>query len=175
MTRLQKTILVLGGARSGKSAYAEELALQHSLQPTYLATGRAWDDEMRQRIDKHKSRRENNWQSIEEPLAVSNLLDEKLASKEVVLLDCLTLWVTNLMLENKDIEAEFEVFQAAVQRFQGTLIMVSNEVGMGIVPENKMAREFRDYVGDLHKRIADIAQEVYLVVAGVPLTVKKLD
>jgi len=128
------SILVLGGARSGKSAYAEDLALTLSEKPIYYSD-----------------------------------------TNTTLLLDCLTLWVTNLMLEERDVEQEFQVFEAAVRAFKGNLILVSNEVGMGIVPENKMAREFRDYVGDLHKRIADIANDVYLVVAGIPVTVKNIN
>ena len=169
------SILVLGGARSGKSAYAEDLALTLSEKPIYLATGRAWDDEMVARISKHKDRRSHQWISIEEPIEVFRTLKDHSDTNTTLLLDCLTLWVTKLMLEERDVEQEFQVFEAAVRAFKGNLILVSNEVGMGIVPENKMAREFRDYVGDLHKRIADIANEVYLVVAGIPVTVKNIN
>jgi adenosylcobinamide kinase / adenosylcobinamide-phosphate guanylyltransferase len=175
MTTKNKIILVLGGARSGKSAFAEQMALESTAAPIYLATGRAWDDEMTSRIDKHKARRETNWQSFEEPLEVSQFVRNKSTGYDTLLLDCLTLWVTNLMLEERAIEPAFQDLLSTITSFQGTIIFVSNEIGMGIVPENKMAREFRDYIGDLHKRIADIANEVYLVVAGIPMTVKKSD
>lgn len=169
-----RSILVLGGARSGKSRYAEGLARDTGLDKFYLATGRAWDDEMRVRIDAHKAdRAEDGWTTYEEPLDLIGALKVLDKPERVILVDCLTLWVTNLMMEDgRDADADGAALAASLGEFQSTVIFVSNEVGLGIVPENKMARAFRDHAGRLHQAIAAQAAEVYFVAAGLPLKMK---
>lgn len=165
-------ILVLGGARSGKSSFSEKLVEASGLIMHYVATGRAWDDEMRERIDHHKARRGANWTTHEEPLALVDILRRIDDPANVVLIDCLTLWVTNLMLEERDVEAEFAALAAFLPGARARLVFVSNEVGLGIVPENRMAREFRDHAGRLHQLVAEKSAEVYFVAAGLPLKMK---
>lgn len=165
-------VLVLGGARSGKSAFAEGLVAETGLSRHYIATGRAWDEEMRQRIAKHREDRGKGWETHEEPLALAERIADVAREDRAVLIDCLTLWVTNLMLEERDIAQEFEGLLRAVKDAPGRLVFVSNEVGLGIVPENRMAREFRDHAGRLHQKVAALVPEVYFVAAGLPLKMK---
>lgn len=162
--------LVLGGARSGKSRHAEELLAALPAPWIYLATGQAWDDEMRARVAEHRARRTEGWQTVEVPVALADALDE--AGDRPVLVDCLTLWLTNLLLGDHDIKAAVSGLIAALGRRQAATVLVGSEVGMGIVPENALARRFRDEAGLLHQRIATIAERVVLVVAGLPLVVK---
>lgn len=165
-------VLVLGGARSGKSAFAERLVAGTGLERHYIATGRAFDDEMRQRIAKHREDRGGGWRTHEEPLALAARIAEVAREDRAVLVDCLTLWVTNLMLEERDIPAEFSGLLAAIAGAPGRLVFVSNEVGLGIVPDNRMAREFRDHAGRLHQQVAALVPEVYFIAAGLPLKMK---
>ncbi len=165
-------VLVLGGARSGKSAFAERLVSETGLSRHYIATGRAFDDEMRERIARHREDRGEGWRTHEEPLALAERIADVARKDRAVLVDCLTLWVTNLMLEGRDIAAECAGLAAAVKAAPGRLVLVSNEVGLGIVPENRMAREFRDHAGRLHQQIAAIVPQVYFVAAGLPLKMK---
>ncbi|WP_234185745.1 bifunctional adenosylcobinamide kinase/adenosylcobinamide-phosphate guanylyltransferase [Shinella sp. NM-101] len=165
-------VLVLGGARSGKSAFAERLVAETGLSRHYIATGRAFDDEMRQRIARHREDRGSGWQTHEEPLALADRIAAVARADRAVLVDCLTLWVTNLMLEERDIAAEFTGLLAAIAAAPGRLVFVSNEVGLGIVPDNRMAREFRDHAGRLHQKVAALVPEVYFVAAGLPLKMK---
>ncbi len=165
-------VLVLGGARSGKSAFAERLVAETGLSRHYIATGRAWDDEMRQRIVKHREDRGEGWETHEEPLALAARIKDVAREDRAVLVDCLTFWVTNLMLEERDISAEFASLAEAIEGAPGRLVFVSNEVGLGIVPENRMAREFRDHAGRLHQQVAALVPEVYFVAAGLPLKMK---
>ncbi|HBF29965.1 bifunctional adenosylcobinamide kinase/adenosylcobinamide-phosphate guanylyltransferase [Rhizobium sp.] len=168
-----KSTFVLGGARSGKSRFAENLAHQSGLELHYIATGRAWDDEMRARIAAHREDRGALWTTHEEPLALAATLQHIDASGRVVLVDCLTLWLTNLMMEEgKDVAAESAALAALLPTLSASIILVSNEVGLGIVPENKMAREFRDHTGRLHQLIAAEVADVYFVAAGLPLKMK---
>lgn len=164
--------LVLGGARSGKSTFAENLVTRAAPAWLYIATGQAWDDEMRQRIGHHRERRGEGWTTIEEPLDLTGVLGREARANRPVLVDCLTLWVTNLMLAERDIEAEFETLIAVLPKLSGPVVFVTNEVGLGIVPENAMARAFRDHAGRLHQKIAAIADTVYFVAAGLPLKMK---
>ncbi|MDO9418696.1 bifunctional adenosylcobinamide kinase/adenosylcobinamide-phosphate guanylyltransferase [Pararhizobium sp.] len=166
------TILVLGGARSGKSAFAERLAGDAGLNKHYIATGRAWDDEMQARIDHHRVQRGDGWTTHEEPLDLAGCLHRIDRPDRAVLVDCLTLWVTNLMMDERDMAAEFARLADVIGRVQGCIIFVSNEVGLGIVPENKMARDFRDHAGRLHQRVAALATDVYFIAAGLPLKMK---
>lgn len=166
------TVLVLGGARSGKSRFAEQLVTASGLDRHYLATGRAWDDEMRARISQHRQDRGDGWQTLEEPLDLVGALRSVDGDGRCILIDCLTLWVTNLMMDGRHMAVEFEALVALIPDARGQLVFVSNEVGLGIVPENKMAREFRDHAGRLHQMVAAVAKDVYFIAAGLPLKMK---
>ncbi|WP_433762350.1 bifunctional adenosylcobinamide kinase/adenosylcobinamide-phosphate guanylyltransferase [Brucella anthropi] len=167
-----KSVLVLGGARSGKSSYAEKMVESSGLQPLYLATGRAFDKEMENRIAIHRDRRGSEWQTVEEPLDLIGALTLNAATDRFVLVDCLTLWLTNLMMAERDITTETASLVAMLPNLTGPVVFVSSEVGLGIVPENRMAREFRDHAGFLHQAVAAIADEVYFMAAGLPLRMK---
>jgi len=161
--------LVLGGARSGKSCYAEGLIARLPPPWVYLATAQAFDGEMRVRILAHRARRAAGWRTVEVPLALPDALRD--AEDAPVLVDCLTLWLSNLMLGDADLAAAEAALDAALRRAAPT-VLVSNEVGLGIVPDNALARRFRDHAGQLHQRIAARAGRVVLMVAGLPLFVK---
>jgi len=165
--------LVLGGARSGKSSFAQaraEAAGQGG-RLVMIATGQALDGEMRQRIAQHRAERGEAWVTVEAPVDLRAALGA-LRPEDVVVVDCLTLWLTNLMLADMDLEAAGGALVEAVRAVQNPLWLVSNEVGLGIVPENAMARRFRDAAGRLHRQLAAVADHVVLVVAGLPLVVK---
>ena len=161
--------LVLGGARSGKSAYAERLIEAAPAPWLYLATAQAWDDEMRARITEHRARRSGDWRTLDVPVALPEAVA---ASAGPVLVDCLTLWLTNLLLAEADLDAAGEALARACAAAKGPLVLVASEVGLGIVPDNALARRFRDAAGRLHQRLACEADRVVLTVAGLPLTVK---
>jgi len=163
--------LVLGGARSGKSRYAESLITARAPPWIYLATGQAGDDEMAQRIAAHRARRNVGWQTIEVPHDLAGALDAA-AAQVPLLVDCVTLWLTNRMLADADVDAEVARLEDALARRAGVAVLVSNEVGYGIVPENALARRFRDAQGWLNQRLAARADRVVLIVAGLPLVVK---
>lgn len=162
--------LVVGGARSGKSAYAERQALASGLAVTYIATGEARDEEMAARIAHHRTRRPAGWRTLEEPLRLADALHRTAARDACLLVDCLTLWLTNVLLAER--EDEIDALLDALPALPGHLILVSNEVGWGIVPENALARRFRDEQGRLNQRVAALADRVTLVAAGLPLTLK---
>jgi len=164
--------LVLGGARSGKSRYAESLVTACPPPWTYVATAEALDDEMRARIAEHRAHRGAGWRTVEAPRDLAEVL-ERTAAGGAVLVDCLTLWLSNLMLADADIEAESARLEAVLAGIAGPLVLVSNEVGLGIVPDNALARRFRDAQGRLNQRIASRADRVVLMVAGLPLVVKE--
>ncbi|MBB4953437.1 adenosylcobinamide kinase/adenosylcobinamide-phosphate guanylyltransferase [Agrobacterium vitis] len=173
MQQKMKSVFVFGGARSGKSRFAENIAHNTGLERHYIATGRAWDDEMRARIAQHQEDRGVLWTTHEEPLALADTLLRLDAPGRVVLVDCLTLWLTNLMMEEaSDIAAESAALAAVLPRLSASIVFVSNEVGLGIVPDNKMARAFRDHAGRLHQLIAATVDEVYFIAAGLPLKMK---
>ena len=159
---------VLGGARSGKSRYAEGLVTALPLPWRYVATAQAWDAEMRARIAEHRARRADGWQTVEAPLD----LPRALAAGLPVLVDCLTLWLTNLLLGEHDIAAATTALEESLAARTAPTVLVANEVGLGIVPENALARGFRDEAGRLHQRIAARAGSVVFMVAGLPLRVK---
>lgn len=163
--------LVLGGARSGKSRHAE--ALIQALPPPwlYVATAQAFDDEMRERIALHRARRPGGWVTRDAPLAMAQAIREAEPGMPV-LVDCLTLWLTNVMLANEDVVGRTAELEQALDQARGPVVLVSNEVGLGIVPDNALARAFRDRAGILHQRLAARADRVVLMVAGLPLTVK---
>jgi adenosyl cobinamide kinase/adenosyl cobinamide phosphate guanylyltransferase len=162
--------LILGGARSGKSLHGETLLGRHPPPWIYIATAQAFDGEMRARIAMHRARRAAGWRTVEAPLALVPALAE--AGDAPVLVDCLTLWLTNLLLAEADLEAEAEALVLALGRRAAPAIMVASEVGLGIVPETALARRFRDAAGILHQKIAARAGRVLLMVAGLPLIVK---
>lgn len=163
--------LVIGGARSGKSAHAETLVAACPAPWTYIATADAYDDEMRERIALHRSRRGEGWTTIDAPLDLVGAI-EALPHGRPVLIDCLTLWLTNHMLAEHDFEAESRRLADVLSRPRGPWLVVSNEVGQGIVPDNALARRFRDAAGRLNQQVAAIADTVLLMVAGLPLKVK---
>ena len=167
-----RAVFVLGGARSGKSRFAETLVSETGLERHYVATGQAWDDEMRDRIAQHRADRGDLWQTHEEPMDLVARLTAIDGGRRAVLVDCLTLWVTNLMMAERDIAAEFAILTEFLPKAKGRLVFVSNEVGLGIVPDNRMAREFRDHAGRLHQMIAAASAEVYFIAAGLPLKMK---
>jgi len=167
--------LVLGGARSGKSAFAqtaaEAKASENGGRLVMIATAQAFDSEMVERIARHREDRGSAWTTLEAPLDIADAL-KGLGAGDVVVVDCLTLWVSNLMLGEQDVAAAAAELVAAVQRFEGALWLVSNEVGFGIVPDNALARRFRDEAGRLHQALAQAADAVTLVVAGLTLRLK---
>jgi adenosyl cobinamide kinase/adenosyl cobinamide phosphate guanylyltransferase len=162
--------LVLGGARSGKSRHAEALAMRAAGPWTYVATAEIYDEEMRARIAEHRARRGESWLTVEAPLDLAGAVVA--ARGNAVLVDCLTLWLSNLMHAGRDLDAETAKLEAALDAAGVPVFLVSNEVGLGIVPENALARRFRDAAGRLHQRLAARADHVLLMVAGLPLTVK---
>jgi adenosylcobinamide kinase / adenosylcobinamide-phosphate guanylyltransferase len=163
--------LVLGGARSGKSRYAESLIAAQAPPWIYVATGQAGDEEMAERIAAHRARRSAGWQTIEAPHDLAGALDNAPADA-CLLVDCMTLWLSNRMLAEADLDHDIERLEDALARRSGATVLVSNEVGSGIVPDNALARRFRDLQGRLNQRLAARAARVVLLVAGLPLVVK---
>jgi adenosylcobinamide kinase / adenosylcobinamide-phosphate guanylyltransferase len=170
MAGVAKLTFVIGGARSGKSRYAENVIAALPPPWCYVATAEAGDDEMAERIKTHRLRRGTHWQTIEAPRDVAAALGS--CGTKPALLDCLTLWLSNLILANSDIDAEIAQLETAVANVSAPVVMVANEVGFGIVPETSLGRRFRDWQGVLNQRIAARADRVALVVAGLPLAIK---
>lgn len=172
MTELVTT-LVLGGARSGKSAFAEKLVAGSGLTRIYVATATAGDDEMQLRIAQHRRQRGPGWITVEEPLALVDVLTREATHGRAVLVDCLTLWLSNLMLAGRDPDIEAR----RLARFLGVarypVVLVSNEVGLGLVPETPLGRAFRDAQGRLNQIIAAEAPQVVFIAAGLPLWLKR--
>jgi len=164
--------LVLGGARSGKSRYGEQLAKDSGLEVIYVATAQAYDDEMVKRIEQHKLDRPDHWQSIEEPINLPKIIEESSQSTNVILVDCLTLWLMNLLEAKLDIPTQVDILLSALDQSKSQVIMVSNEITMGVVPMGEMSRQYVDELGRMHQRIAELAQQVTLMVAGIPMSVK---
>jgi adenosylcobinamide kinase / adenosylcobinamide-phosphate guanylyltransferase len=171
MSRAAKLTLVVGGARSGKSRYAEGVIAALPPPWTYVATAQALDAEMSERIAAHRARRGAQWRTVEAPRDLAAALTASASTP--VLVDCLTLWLSNLMLANADIEAETARLEAALTAAKAPVVLVANEVGSGIVPEHALGRKFRDLQGALNQRIAARADRVVLVVAGLPLVLKE--
>lgn len=168
--------LVLGGARSGKSRHAESLVRAAGPGPwAYIATAEAYDDEMRARIAQHRADREatgpGGWRTVEAPLDLAGAI-QALPLDRPLLVDCLTLWLTNLMLGGHDRAAAVAALESALAARRGLSVLVANEVGLGIVPENALARAFRDEAGRLNQRLASRADRVLFIVAGLPIVVK---
>ncbi|RUQ70282.1 bifunctional adenosylcobinamide kinase/adenosylcobinamide-phosphate guanylyltransferase [Azospirillum doebereinerae] len=164
--------LVLGGARSGKSRYAEGLVTALGGPRVYIATARIWDDEMAERVAAHRGDRGPGWTTVEEPLDLTGALRRHAADGTGVLVDCLTLWLTNLLMAEADVESQTAALVAALAGLPGRVVLVSNEVGLGIVPDNALARRFRDHAGRLHQAVAAVAPRVVLTVAGLPIFAK---
>lgn len=162
---------VLGGARSGKSSCAERLVEAHPAPWCYIATAQAVDDEMRERIAYHRSRRDGRWTTLDAPLGLADAITAA-PEGQPLLLDCLTIWLTNVMLAGRDVERECLHLVATLRRPRGPWFVVANEVGLGIVPDNALARRFRDAAGRLNQMVAAEADEVLFVVAGLPMKVK---
>jgi adenosylcobinamide kinase / adenosylcobinamide-phosphate guanylyltransferase len=163
--------LVLGGARSGKSRYAEWLIATYPKPWLYIATAQARDDEMAERIAAHRARREDGWQTVEAPHAIAEAIQAAPAGS-AVLVDCLTLWLSNLMEGAFDVVAQTARLQQALSQRVGPTVLVSNEVGLGIVPDNALARRFRDLQGNLNQTLAAQAARVIMMIAGLPVAVK---
>ncbi|SFW81463.1 bifunctional adenosylcobinamide kinase/adenosylcobinamide-phosphate guanylyltransferase [Pseudomonas sp. NFACC04-2] len=166
--------LILGGARSGKSRLAEKLAADTGLPVTYIATSQPLDGEMNDRVAQHRARRPAEWALVEEPLALARVLRENAASGQCLLVDCLTLWLTNLLMLDapEQLNAEREALLDSLAALPGQIIFVSNETGMGVVPLGELTRRYVDEAGWLHQALAERCQRVVLTVAGLPLTLK---
>ena len=171
---INKITFVIGGARSGKSSFALGRASELPGQKAYIATAEAFDAEMEERIAKHKEERGSNWDTIEEPFSIVGAINTLSGKYEVILIDCLTLWLSNLLCNNGEAEKAIEdlLFSLRLTPHALRLFIVSNEVGMGIVPDNELARRFRDLAGTLNQKMAAVADEVYLVAAGIPVRIK---
>lgn len=181
------SVLITGGARSGKSAFAERWCMKHASSAVYIATAQVYDEEMRERVALHRQQRSEAgyaWTTLEEPLRLVELLKELAASRQdtpAVLVDCLTLWLSNVLLgagEGPDtdttavVEREIERLVEAAKTYSGLLVLVTNEVGSGIVPEYPLGRQYRDLAGRLNRRIAEVSEQVFLITAGIPVELK---
>jgi adenosylcobinamide kinase/adenosylcobinamide-phosphate guanylyltransferase len=165
-------VLVLGGQRSGKSQYAEELVIASGLSPVYLATGAAGDTEMAERIARHRARRGEQWRTVEEPFDLPGVLTREAGPGYHVLVDCLTFWVTNLLLAGRDVEVETARLIDTLTGVACPVVLVSGEVGLGVVPLDPLSRRFADALGIVNQRVAAAVDRVVLVAAGLPLILK---
>lgn len=163
---------ILGGSRSGKSSFALDCASKLPGSKAFIATAQAFDEEMKERIERHKKERSADWKTFEEPTALPQILSRISEDHDVIIVDCLTLWLSNLIMNDTAVDADIESLLSAAATCPSCIFIVSNEVGMGIVPENALARRFRDLAGTLNRRVAEIANVVYLVAAGIPLKMK---
>ena len=170
---LPRVTLVLGGARSGKSRYAEQLVEAAARCGTYCATAEAGDAEMAERIAAHRARRGPFWHTVESPLALAPAISTA-AVQRPVLIDCLTLWLSNLLMAGRRLEEEARILCDALRKAAGPVVLVSNEVGMGLVPETPLGRTFRDAVGWLNQDVAALADRVVFVAAGLPLVLNEV-
>ncbi len=166
--------LILGGVRSGKSRLAEQLATQSGLPVTYIATATAEDAEMQQRIERHQADRPGHWTLVEEPLALGAALQQHAAEGRCLLVDCLTLWLTNLLMaeDTARLERELDALISVLAALPGEIILVSNETGMGVIPMGEITRRYCDEAGRLHQRLAQACERVVLTVAGLPQVLK---
>jgi adenosylcobinamide kinase / adenosylcobinamide-phosphate guanylyltransferase len=172
MSNASCNLLVVGGARSGKSRFAQVRAEALTGELVYLATAQALDQEMRERIALHRADRGTRWSTVEVPLELAETITACSRPETVVLVDCLTLWASNLILAERDTAAATEGLVRAVARARGTVILVTNEVGLGIVPDNALVRRFRDAAGRINQEMAAAVDEVVMMVAGLPLVLK---
>ncbi len=167
--------LVLGGARSGKSAYAEKLAKESGQTVVYVATAKIRDDAIAERVSLHQQSRPVEWLTVESPLDLAAVLEQHAIAGTTVLVDCLTMWITNLLCEEEaktKLTAELEALFLAFDKITGDVIFVSNEVGMGIIPMGELTRDYVDVAGRLHQDIAAVSDQVVMVIAGLPLVLK---
>jgi adenosylcobinamide kinase/adenosylcobinamide-phosphate guanylyltransferase len=173
---VKRRILVLGGCRSGKSSFALETAQKFKgNNKIFIATCIPGDDEMKQRVARHQQDRSRSWKTIEAPVKLPKAITEYSSSADVIIIDCLTLWVSNLLMNSDDsrkIEIQISLLTGAIEESRCPIVLVSNEVGQGIVPDNKLARQFRDLVGQTNQAVASCVDQVILTVAGIPLTIK---
>ena len=173
---MKQKVFVLGGCRSGKSSYALNKAQAFpGHKRVFIATCNPQDDEMRQRIVRHQKERDQSWQTVETQLELPEAVDINSRKADVILVDCLTLWISNLLMASEspdEIERQIPRLTTAIQNARCPLVLVSNEVGQGIVPENKLARQFRDLVGFVNQAVADCVDEVVWTVAGIPVRIK---
>ncbi len=186
----KKIIFITGGTRSGKSTHTLKDASQLTGKKAYIATAEALDEEMRDRIENHKKQRGKDWETYEEPLRIAEVIQEIEGKYTAIVIDCLTLWLSNIMIRNQKTEYRIQTIEKEIQKLLDSLkqfkdssicslgsgvrvlYIVSNEVGMGIVPENEMARRFRDMAGMLNQKVAEISDEVYLLITGIPMKIK---
>jgi adenosylcobinamide kinase/adenosylcobinamide-phosphate guanylyltransferase len=170
----KELVLVLGGAKSGKSSWALRYTESSYRSYLFLATAEVQDEEMRERVNRHRQQRRAEWQLLEEPIEIAEALETKISGPEAVLIDCLTLWQTNVLLQKGEEQVRF--YQSgllrALERKKQAVIIVSNEVGTGIVPEKALGRRFRDHAGELNQKVAALADRVVFVMAGLPLYLK---
>ena len=169
-------IFVTGGARSGKSDFAQDMAEKIEGKRVFVATAQAFDEEMEERIQKHQENRGARWDTLEEPIDIGGTIRSVLGQYKTILIDCLTVWMSNLLLEypdqNEKISEIVDDFFSGLSEAEETIIAVSNEVGMGIVPDNKLARNYRDQLGFLNQRMARRADEVYVLFSSIPVKIK---
>jgi adenosylcobinamide kinase/adenosylcobinamide-phosphate guanylyltransferase len=166
------SLFVLGGARSGKSRHAQARAEALGPNRIYIATAQAFDEEMRDRIARHQADRAAGWRTVEAPIDLPGAILAHATPDSVVLVDCLTLWTSNLLLAGNDIPAATDALIAAIGKAEGHVVLVANEVGLGIVPDNALARQFRDAAGTINQRVAATVDAAVFVAAGLPLTLK---
>ena len=166
-----KITLVIGGAASGKSRFAEGMVMTAARPRSYIATAQAFDTEMVTKVAKHKAQRGKNWKTYEEPLAPWDAL-AKVPDTHIVLLDCATFWLSNILMEERDLSAAKDRLFQGLLNFSGSIVIVTNEVGQGVVPDNALARKFRQEQGELNQKLAEMADLVVLVTAGLPLALK---
>ena len=167
-----KSTFVIGGASSGKSAYAEDLVLRSPGAPTYVATAQAFDVEMVEKIATHRLRRSNNWTTVEEPYNLPHAIVANGMADTVLLVDCLTLWLTNIMSTERDVAEETDALIAAIAGVKGRIVLVSNEIGLGLVPGDERNRHFRNLHGNLNQTVAAAVERVVFVASGLPITLK---
>jgi len=174
MFNTSSTYLVLGGVRSGKSNYAEKLAQDSKREVTYIATAKILDEEIQKRVDHHQENRPPEWQTIEEPIALAKTLKDNANKDRVLLVDCLTMWITNLLSHDDQtlLDNEVEALLDCVSELPGQIIFVSNEVGMGIIPIGELTRRYVDEAGRLHQQLAQQFHHVVFMVAGIPSIIK---
>ena len=168
-----RVTLVLGGARSGKSAFAETLVQKTRHRCVYVATAERIDDEMARRIEMHRARRGAGWRTVEAPLDLAEAIDRESVPRVALLADCLTVWLGNLLHHERDAEAAGQALLDSLAVAPGPVVLVANEVGLGIVPDNAMARAFRDHAGRLNQAVAGVAAAVYFVAAGIAVPLKE--
>jgi adenosylcobinamide kinase / adenosylcobinamide-phosphate guanylyltransferase len=183
---LKKVILLLGGARSGKSHFAQEYARQHGEKVLFVATATAGDEDMRQRIEKHKKDRPSNWRSLEAATDIGKQIEANAGNAQFIVIDCITMLVNNIFnrynenqfvsiaetVLEKEVVAEIKQLQKCLKKVDASFLIISNEVGLGLVPDNRMGRLYRDILGRANQMLARTADEVYLLVAGIPMMVK---